>query len=797
MAKKKTAPVNKSLKKIPEFVPSSISPWMRVVGVLVFLSAFLVYLRTLTPSIELHDSGELVSSAYVLGICHPPGYPLYCLMGKLLTLILPLSNIAFRMNIFSALAASVAVMLVYFITLKISLPFLNMPIQPAKREARSLSPVPCPLSPSRPVSLCRCAPAFILSIIPGIVASGMLTFATTFWQQAVIAEKYTLNALFAALLILVLVKWWEKIAQNIPHQSYLYLFFGLLGLSFTHHLQTIFLAASGVFFILIIGWHKRQTFINSHVLIRVGILFGLPLLLYLYLPIRASAHPVINWGAPDTWERFINHVMVKEYGYYFSSSISELLNRLFIKHPSFFVMQFTPYIIGFGFIGAIWLFRRCWRFLWLTSLIVAIDLAHSVRYGIHNIEDYYIPAYMIFSVWIGLSIVPISQLIIKRFPRADIIPLAFLFLPMIAFSHNLYYANNHKSFYAYDYARNILMPLQDKAILFVKGDTFSFPLWYLYNVEWIRDDIYMIDHYSLYLDWYASQLKERYPSLNFTFTPQSKITRLSPEAEAYIYERLNNIVDNNSHLASYLPFDPKVEERYTLVPANICHRILPKDTPINEQLKAIDPTIRFACRYILDNSIYKPERVASNVSNYGISYNNRGKFFQDNQIYPEAINEFKKAIGASPEYITAYYQLGLVYKDTGKHKDAIEQFERIKAIAANDARADYGLAMVFHKQGYLEKAIEGYKKAINLDPSRDFLYAALGSAYLEANKPPEAVKAFQKTVELSPISPDAYYNLGIAYSHLGDKNNAIDAYQKALSLNPNYLPARVALQQAR
>ncbi len=782
MAKKKITPVNKPLKKTPEFVPSPISPWMGVVGILVFLSAFLVYLRTLTPSIELHDSGELVSAAHVLGICHPPGYPLYCLAGKLLTLILPLSNIAFRMNIFSAISASVAVMMVYFITLKISLAFI--PIKNIKKDAGNLHPLFF-------LPLCHYASA----IIPGIVAAGMLTFATTFWQQAVIAEKYTLNALFASLLIFILIKWWEKIAQNLPHQSHLYLFFGLLGLAFTHHLQTIFLAASGVLFILIIGWHRRQTFLNSQVLLRAGICLGLPLLLYLYLPVRASAHPAINWGAPDTWERFINHITVKEYGYYFSSSTQELLNRLFVKHPSFFVMQFTPYLVGFGFIGAIWLFRKCWRFLLLTCLIAAIDFAHSVRYGIHNIEDYYIPAYIIFSVWIGLSIVPISQLIIKRFPKANMIPLAFLLLPMIAFSHNLYYANNHKSFYSYDYARNILMPLQDKAVLFVKGDTFSFPLWYLYNVEGMRDDVYMVDHHSLYIDWYASQLKERYPDLNFTFTPQNKATRLSPEAEMYIYERLNNIVDNNLNLASYLPFDPKAEERYALVPVNICHRILPKETPINEQIKAIDPNLRFAYRYILDRSIYKPERIASNVSNYGISYNNRGKFFQDNQRYQEAIVEFKKAIDASPEYITAYYQLGLLYKDTDKYREAIEQFERIKTIASDDARADYGLAMVFHKQGNLKQAIEGYKKAINLDPGRDFLYAALGSACLEAKEPQEAVEAFQKTVELSPGSPDVYYNLGIAYSHMGDKNNAIDSYQKALSLNPNYLPARVALQQ--
>ncbi|MEW6104354.1 MAG: DUF2723 domain-containing protein [bacterium] len=149
----------------------------RYLGLLVFVCAFGVYLHTLTPSVGLHDSGELITVAYTLGIAHPPGYPLYTLLGKLWTTIIPIGSIAFRMNMQSALFASLAVMMTYFITLKVS----------GRAEERKNG-----------------------RIISSVVASLILAFSATFWEQAVIAEKYTLNAFFASLLIFILLKWQDS-----------------------------------------------------------------------------------------------------------------------------------------------------------------------------------------------------------------------------------------------------------------------------------------------------------------------------------------------------------------------------------------------------------------------------------------------------------------------------------------------------------------------------------------------------------------------------------------------------------
>src|SRR5450755_774476 len=73
-----------------------------VVAGLVGAVAFLIYALTVEPGVPTGDSGELISSAYVLGIPHPPGYPLYMLLGHLATLF-PGGSPALRMNLLSGL----------------------------------------------------------------------------------------------------------------------------------------------------------------------------------------------------------------------------------------------------------------------------------------------------------------------------------------------------------------------------------------------------------------------------------------------------------------------------------------------------------------------------------------------------------------------------------------------------------------------------------------------------------------------------------------------------------------------
>jgi hypothetical protein len=175
-----------------------------VIAIFLFLSSLFVYLLTLAPTISWGDSAEFITVAYTLGIAHPSGYPLYTMMGKLFTL-LPIGSVAFRVNLMSAVIASLTVVIVFFVT--------NM-ITQSKRT--------------------------------GVLASLVLAFSFVFWAHAVRAEVYGLNALFLAIILLIIIKF--DSSRNI---NLLYILAFVYGLSFTNHLMTIILAVPIALFIII------------------------------------------------------------------------------------------------------------------------------------------------------------------------------------------------------------------------------------------------------------------------------------------------------------------------------------------------------------------------------------------------------------------------------------------------------------------------------------------------------------------------------------------------------------------
>src|SRR3989441_6954784 len=76
-------------------------------ALLVFLVSLVLYSWTLAPTVTLVDSGELIVAAKSLGVAHPPGFPLYIMLAHLASLV-PIGNIAQRVNFASALFAALA-----------------------------------------------------------------------------------------------------------------------------------------------------------------------------------------------------------------------------------------------------------------------------------------------------------------------------------------------------------------------------------------------------------------------------------------------------------------------------------------------------------------------------------------------------------------------------------------------------------------------------------------------------------------------------------------------------------------
>ena len=86
---------------------------------LVLAFSFIVYFMTMAPTVSYWDCGEFIATSYILGVPHPPGSPLYLILGRIFSMLPTNPDIAFRVNIISPIVSAFACMLLYFIIVKI------------------------------------------------------------------------------------------------------------------------------------------------------------------------------------------------------------------------------------------------------------------------------------------------------------------------------------------------------------------------------------------------------------------------------------------------------------------------------------------------------------------------------------------------------------------------------------------------------------------------------------------------------------------------------------------------------
>ncbi len=158
-----------------------------VTGVILFIFSSLVYLLTLEPTVSFWDCGEFILSAFRLQVGHPPGAPLFLMLGRVATLFAGgnASHVALMVNALSGLCSGLTIM------------FLFWTITHLVRKIFSNNNDPDPAH------------------IPAIIASGILgalafTFTDTFWFSAVEGELYSLSSLIIALVFWGMLKWEEE-----------------------------------------------------------------------------------------------------------------------------------------------------------------------------------------------------------------------------------------------------------------------------------------------------------------------------------------------------------------------------------------------------------------------------------------------------------------------------------------------------------------------------------------------------------------------------------------------------------
>lgn len=158
-----------------------------ITGWIVFTVSFAVYLITVEPTVSFWDCGEFVLSAFRLQVGHPPGAPLFLMLGRISTLFAlgDTSKVALMMNAMSALCSAFAILFLFW-----TITHLVRRVYTVKGELeqRHLFPVIC----------------------SGIIGSLAYTFSDTFWFSAVEGELYALSSLITGLVFWAMLKWEEE-----------------------------------------------------------------------------------------------------------------------------------------------------------------------------------------------------------------------------------------------------------------------------------------------------------------------------------------------------------------------------------------------------------------------------------------------------------------------------------------------------------------------------------------------------------------------------------------------------------
>jgi Protein O-mannosyl-transferase TMEM260-like len=433
------------------------------------VAALALYLRTMPPTVLDGDSGEFQYMAYILGVAHSSGYPLYLLLGKLFT-FLPVNDVAFRVNLLSVVCTALAVPLVYAVAIRV-----------------------------------------IRARVPAVLTALILAVTPSIWGGALETKPYALHLLLGVLALLFALRWHQD--GNRRDFYALALVFGL-GLA-NHHV----IAFTAPAFALVVWFNRAR--LNRGIFVRGALLGLVPLLLYAYIPIRAnyfiSQQEPANWQLYQREDAILKGTVTAYYintprGFFnlvtgldnsyklgFTSS-SEQTSRI-DSAVSLLLQQFNLVGIALALIGAVESFRRD-RKLFMILLLYGGGVGFIAVYlrAMISTVYYFSLTYFILAIWIGFGI----ALLMRQGARVHraapaVIVIALLALPISALVTNFPALDESQNYAARDYAQAVLHDhLAPNAVVLAPWEV-SQPMRYFQFVENERPDL-LISNVSPVLD---------------------------------------------------------------------------------------------------------------------------------------------------------------------------------------------------------------------------------------------------------------------------------------------------------
>ncbi len=195
----------------------------RLIGAFVFLLSTVILFLTVQPSVSFWDPGEISASSYSMMVPHPPGGPLWLIIGRVFSMIPFAANIGFRINTVSVLAGSFSILILYFIIIKLIENYRG-------KEYKNSTDA-------------------IITYISALIGALAFAFCDTFWFNAVESNYFSLSTLLFSLVVWLMMIWNDH-ADEPGSEKYIILMAYLIGLSFGVHLMSVLAIFTFVFVVV-------------------------------------------------------------------------------------------------------------------------------------------------------------------------------------------------------------------------------------------------------------------------------------------------------------------------------------------------------------------------------------------------------------------------------------------------------------------------------------------------------------------------------------------------------------------
>jgi hypothetical protein len=500
---------------------ADLRPSYRAAG-LTALGVLALYVATLAPTTAMWDASEYITAAYTLGIPHPPGNPLFVLLGRVASL-LPFGGVAYRVNLLAAICSALAAGIWFLVAERVLAQWITVMWV---RRAGS------------------------------VLAAVLSATAFTVWNQSVVNEKvYTVSLAFFAVVSWLTVLWCDD-PDGRRADRILVLIAYLIGLGYTNH-PAGFLVGPAVATAVLV--RRPRTVLRWRLIASAVLALALGLTPFAFEPIRAAHHPALNEGEPTgcsdrigvsctfsdtTVRRLMDNINRVQYG---KPNLSERqapfsaqlgMWWLYFKwqwlrdpHGTQAGLQgvLAALFLGLGIAGGVVHWRRDRASFWFFGPLVftvtfALVYYMNFKYGASQAPDvvgverevrdrdyFYLWSFSAWSVWAALGLVAVWRVVSERAGRAPrwaaTAPiLAFGLLPLVG---NWRAASRAGEWATREWARDVLNSVEPYGILITGGDNDTFPLWYAQEVEGVRRDVTVAVTSLLNTDWYARGLLRR------------------------------------------------------------------------------------------------------------------------------------------------------------------------------------------------------------------------------------------------------------------------------------------------